>query len=71
MEKELKFKTNIKCMGCVEKVAPALNETVGPDNWSVDLASPDKPLTIKGAQADAATVVQALASVGYTAQAAS
>ena len=42
----LKFKTNIKCTGCLAKVTPALNETVGEDNWEVDLQDPDKTLTI-------------------------
>jgi hypothetical protein len=26
-----KFKTNIKCSGCVEKVTPFLNESLGED----------------------------------------
>ncbi len=42
----LKFKTNIKCTGCLAKVTPALNETVGADNWKVDLEDPGKTLTV-------------------------
>lgn len=45
MEK-LKFNTNIKCSGCVAKVTPHLNETVGEGNWQVDINNPFKILTI-------------------------
>jgi hypothetical protein len=44
---ETKFKTNIKCDGCIAKVTPALNETVGQGNWNVDLQNPNKVLTIQ------------------------
>ncbi|MCC6281968.1 MAG: heavy-metal-associated domain-containing protein [Saprospiraceae bacterium] len=67
MEKELKFKTNINCMGCVNAVTPALNETVGTGNWEVDIQSPVKPLTVKGADLNAEQVIAALEKVGYKA----
>lgn len=43
----LKFKTTIKCSGCVAKVTPHLNETIGEGNWKVDLTDPSKILTIR------------------------
>jgi len=67
MKKELKFKTNIKCMGCVSAVTPALNETVGAGNWEVDIQSPNKPLTIQGEEVEANAVIAALEKVGYKA----
>lgn len=67
MKKELKFKTNIKCMGCVNTVTPALNETVGAGNWEVDLQSADKQLTIQGEDVQATAVIAALEKVGYKA----
>ncbi len=45
--KTAKFKTNIKCSGCVAKVTPFLNSTVGEDNWEVDVQNSDKILTIE------------------------
>lgn len=42
----LKFKTNIKCGGCVAKVTPGLNETAGIDQWEVDINNPEKILTV-------------------------
>ncbi len=68
MKKTIKFKTNIKCMGCVAAVTPALNETVGESNWAVDLQSPDRELTIQVDDDGAEPVVAALAAVGYKAE---
>lgn len=63
----IKFKSDIKCMGCVAKVSPYLNETVGQDNWEVDLTSPSKILTVSG-NADEAKVKDALQKAGYKAE---
>ena len=68
MKKAVKFKTNIKCMGCVAAVTPALNETVGENNWAVDLQSPGKELTVQVDDDGAEPVVAALAAVGYKAE---
>jgi copper chaperone len=38
----------MKCSGCVEKIAPALNEILESSHWTVDLKHPDKLLTIEG-----------------------
>ena len=69
MKQQLKFKTNIRCMGCVSKVTSALNEAVGADNWEVNIESPDKQLTVKGEELDADTVVAAVAEAGFRAAA--
>ena len=66
MEKT-KFKTNIKCAACVEKVTPDLNSAVGEGNWQVDINSIDKILTITGRQDDA-KIKQALQKNGYKAE---
>lgn len=42
----LKFKTNINCTGCLAQVTPALNETAGENNWTVDLLTPEKTLVV-------------------------
>jgi len=63
-----KFKTNIKCAACVEKVTPLLNEAVGAGNWAVDITAPSKTLTIQTETAD--TVInEALSKKGYKAEA--
>lgn len=68
MAKTLKFKTNIKCMGCVSQVTAALNDAVGIDKWEVDLLSPDKVLTISSELTDADIVVNAVEEVGFKAE---
>ncbi|MBB5644522.1 heavy-metal-associated domain-containing protein [Pedobacter cryoconitis] len=44
----LKFKTNIKCGGCVATVTPHLNAMTGLEKWSVDTEVADKVLTVTG-----------------------
>jgi copper chaperone CopZ len=63
----IKFKTNIKCTGCLEKVTPNLNRTAGEDNWEVDLQDPQKVLTVVG-DASEKEVVQAMKEAGYAAE---
>ena len=57
-----KFKTNIKCMGCVAKVTPHLDEAVGAGNWKVDIENPSKILSVAG---DEEKVKEALRKAGY------
>ncbi|WP_276374233.1 cation transporter [Chryseolinea sp. H1M3-3] len=63
-----KFKTNIKCSGCVAKVTPFLNEALGDDNWEVDYNNPSKVLTVVG-EDDKSKVIQAVEKAGYKAEA--
>jgi copper chaperone len=65
---EQKFKTTIKCAGCVAKVTPFLNEAVGESNWKVDYENPDKLLTVTQSD-DKSKVIQALEKAGYKAEA--
>lgn len=44
--KTLKFKTNARCSGCTVRMAEVLDGKVGKENWSLDLESPDKVLTV-------------------------
>lgn len=62
-----KFKTNIKCSGCVATVTPFLDEAVGERKWEVDLADPAKILTVK-TETDKEVVIRALEKAGYKAE---
>ncbi len=62
----LKFKTSIKCAACVQKVTAALNQTVGENNWHVDIQDPMKVLTVS-VPIEAEAVEQSLKQVGYSA----
>lgn len=63
----IKFKTTIKCSGCVANATPFLNEALGEDNWEVDYTNPSKVLTVAG-ESDAAKVIQAVEKAGYKAE---
>lgn len=62
---EMKFKTTIKCTGCLDKVTPHLNETQGIDDWEVDLKNPDKILTVKVQNTSEEDVVKAVKKIGF------
>lgn len=62
-----KFKTTIKCSGCVANVTPFLNDALGEDNWKVDFNNPAKILTVVG-EKDTAKVIQAVEKAGYKAE---
>jgi copper chaperone len=63
----LKFKTTIKCSGCVAKVTPFLDEALGKDNWEVDYNNPLKVLTVVE-EKDQAKVIKAVEKAGYKAE---
>ncbi|HCM77973.1 MAG TPA: heavy metal transport/detoxification protein [Cytophagales bacterium] len=63
----IKFKTDIKCSGCVAKATPYLNEAFGEDNWEVDTSNPSKVLTVIGEQ-DEVKVKTVVAKAGYKAE---
>ncbi len=64
----MRFKTNIKCSGCEEKVTPVLNKIAGEHNWKVDLQTPEKLLTVQAAPEKERDIIDALSEVGYKAE---
>jgi copper chaperone len=64
----LKFKTNIKCSGCVAKVTPVLNEVLGEDNWEVDIENPEKTLTVTADDVTEKEVIEAVKEAGFNAE---
>ena len=66
--KTLKFKTNIKCAGCLAGVSPSLNETAGEDNWEVDTKTPEKILTVVSDELDESSIIFAINEAGFNAE---
>lgn len=64
-EIELKFKSTIKCAGCIATVKPHLDEIKELKNWEVDIVSPNKTLTIKGAEGVEELVREAIIAAGF------
>jgi len=60
-----KFKTNIKCTGCLTAVTPFLNKTVGEQQWTVDLQDPQRILSVEGATES--EVINAVKEAGFEA----
>lgn len=64
----LKFKTNIKCDGCIATVTPFMNNLSEISKWEVDTNNPEKILTVEGRdELNAETVISTLKKAGYTA----
>lgn len=63
--KEILFKTNLNCGGCVSKVQNDLDNLLGKDRWTVNTDNPDKILTIKG-EVTPEKVIEIVKSKGFT-----
>ncbi|MCK9426461.1 MAG: heavy-metal-associated domain-containing protein [Ignavibacteriaceae bacterium] len=66
--KELLFKTNIKCNGCIAKVTPFLNGEKQIEEWDVNLENPDRVLSIKTESFSAEAVTELVKKAGYNAE---
>ncbi|MEO8794987.1 MAG: hypothetical protein ABI390_05935 [Daejeonella sp.] len=64
---EYKFKTSIKCGGCVAAVTPFLNKEERIENWEVDTANPDKILTVNAENISADEIMATINEAGYQA----
>jgi copper chaperone len=64
-EKNLKFKTNINCTGCVAKVAPFLNDAEGICHWDVDTETQDKILSVHSDGITEEEVMRTIEEAGF------
>ncbi|MBN9283893.1 MULTISPECIES: cation transporter [Flavobacterium] len=60
----MKFKTNINCSGCVQKVTPVLDPLVGENNWKVETENPKKILTVTS-DVPESTLMEQVKSAGF------
>jgi copper chaperone CopZ len=63
----IKFKTNIKCTGCLATVTPYLNKTAGENKWQVDLQDPQRTLTVESDRTEE-EIRSALKDAGFEAE---
>jgi copper chaperone len=66
--KELKFKTNINCGGCVASVKPHLDNAEGVCEWNVDTTQKDKTLTVKSEGITQEQVLEIIKKTGFKAE---
>lgn len=65
--KTSQFRTNAKCDGCVARIADKLNEIVPREQWSIDLSTADKVLTVTTDVPDEKIIAE-VKSAGYKAE---
>lgn len=63
----IQVRTSAKCAGCVAKIAEQLNVFLTPEQWNLDLSTPDRVLTVK-ADVPAEKVVEAVRAAGFKAE---
>jgi copper chaperone len=64
----LKFKTTVKCGGCIQTVTPYLNKLNEIKIWNVDLTTPERTLTVEGENLDPSRIIYAMQQAGYKAE---
>lgn len=68
----LKFKTNLKCAGCMYAIKPYMDELEGVKSWNVDLDSKDKIVEVVTETATSGEIKEAIekaiGEAGYTAE---
>ncbi|WP_293887796.1 MULTISPECIES: heavy-metal-associated domain-containing protein [unclassified Sphingobacterium] len=67
--KELQFKTDLNCGGCVSKVSADLDSMEGICEWSVDTANADKILTVKSDGVSEEEILEIIKKKGFNATA--
>ncbi len=63
--KTLRFKTSLKCGGCVKAITPGLESLSKIGKWSVDLESTNKVLEVESAEDISAEVMESVKKAGY------
>lgn len=61
----VKYKTNIKCSGCIKSITPILNNLENVDSWKVDLNNKDKILEVELDDGNKKEVFKAVKKLGF------
>lgn len=62
-----KFKTDIKCGGCLDKVRPHLDGKEEISRWEIDLTDPARVLIVESDNVHAEEVVDIIKKAGFKA----
>jgi copper chaperone len=65
--KTLKFKTTIKCNGCIKAVTPFLDKSNNIQKWNVNLENPERTLTVE-TEGNSDEIKELLIEAGYNAE---
>ncbi len=61
----IRFKTNLKCGGCISAITPGLENLTTIEKWSVDLESPDRVLEVIAPIDISELVIESVTKAGY------
>ena len=61
----LRFKTSLKCGGCIKAITPGLDSMKTIEKWSVDLENPDKVLEVQASEDISDKVIESVKKAGY------
>jgi copper chaperone len=60
-----RFKTSLKCGGCIKAITPGLESLNVIEKWSVDLEQPDKVLEVTAPVDISEKVIESVKKAGY------
>lgn len=63
----LRFKTSLKCGGCVKAITPWLSTIPEIKSWNVNLESHEKTLTVESTEDITEKVIENIKKAGYDA----
>ena len=61
----LKFKTSLKCGGCINAIKPGLESLDLAGKWNVDLENADKTLSVEAPEEMAEKILDSVKKAGY------
>lgn len=65
----IRFKTNLKCNGCIAAVKPSMDAIEGMIKWEVDLNTPEKEMKAEvESESNAEKIIAAFKNYGYDAE---
>jgi len=65
MTNTLQLKTNLNCNACIAAVKPYLDAEPSIERWDVDIAKPEKTLTVRGDSISMETIQAAVTRAGF------
>jgi len=61
----IRFKTSLKCGGCVSAITPGMESINSIEHWSVDLESSEKILEVDASEDISEQVIDSVKKAGY------
>lgn len=66
--RNIRFKTSMKCAGCVESITPGMNGLTDVQSWNADVSGSEKILSVDADEAAIPKVIAVLEKAGFKAE---